>query len=73
MMPLVISCGAALLYWKAEGGGLRELAAFVPTTVGWIDAACMVKVYVRPANKVSGGELLTKNPGEFVGGTPLIS
>ena len=73
MTPLLTTCGAALLYSKEDGGGLPELAAFVPTTIGWIDAACMVKVYVRPANKVSGGQLLTKKPGELVGGTPLIS
>lgn len=73
MMPVKIACGAALLYAKEEGGGLTELAAFVATTIGCNDDACMVKVYVRPANKVSGGQLLTKKPGEFVGGTPLIS
>ena len=72
MMPVAIACGAALLYAKSIGSGVPELA-FVPTTIGWIDDACMVKVYVRPANKVSGGQLLTKKPGAFVGGTPLIS
>ena len=72
MTPLETICGAALLYSKAEGGGVPELA-FVPTTIGWSIDACMVKVYVRPANKVSGGQLLVKKPGAFVGGTPLIS